>query len=504
MSNILSFSNWASADVLNENVQRAKKYLIDQYVEENGLSEVTPEDEVKALDIPIYKQIRELLKDNDGYVYAFVKFAIDHNAPFTAPNNGMSLTKLYSLIREYAGSLNTLPMSIEEYAMSTEPINGVDSFEALMDAFSKIELRKKHRWVIDKVNGTLRRSIKTMSPAEIDRLYKAAEIIDRVDSTIGEFEDPETGKKTNNQRLILIKSNAYSDGQVYLKALEDTAQGIFNSNIIDKIEEVKKVSPEASVIYADGRYLAIAVRTERAQRELFKIVHIAWCINDRGLWNNYGGKPDALQYNIFDFDKNINDKLYLVGNTVGFDGVLRNCHDRNDDPILKTSNWGNNLKQLGYPDELIESLTGSVVSEASIKPLVTGLGLNSSDLSTLLLTVIKASYSRDVESDPEIKKILSNIIKNQILNKLADDKIIEIYSKNGIFTPFSARVLNTLVPNISDSEKNQILEKNNMSINSLKKIVDHLGPEYNIQATSIVNNAEEIKEIIISGDKITE
>lgn len=510
MSNILSFSNWTSTGVLNEDISLAKKYLFNRYAEENGLSKLTPDDEAKALDIEIYKQIRELLRNNNGYVYAFVKFALDHNAPLTAPEGEPSLTLLYSLIRKHAGSLNTLPMSIQQYAVSTEPIDGLDSFIALVEAFRNmdrdLELRQhrnKYSWIINKVNSALRESIKKMSADELDRLYKAAEVIDEVDKLVGDFVDPESGKVTNNHHLILIKSNAYSDGQIYLQAVEDLAEGISNVDMLDKITEVKKVSPNASVIYFKYPYLVIAVRTEDAQKELFKIVAIPWCIN-RGHWNNYGGKPDALQYNIFDYSKNVNDRFHLIGNTVGFDGALRNCHDRNDDPINKTTNWAENLRQLGYPDDLINITTGSVVSEASLKSIITGLGLNISDLSTLLLTLIKASYNnKDIESDPGINKVILGIIKDNLLNRLSDDKILEVYSKNSVFTPFSARILNTLIPNMSDSEKNQILEKTNISINSLKKIVDHLGPEYNIRATSIVDDAEAIKEIIISGDTLT-
>jgi hypothetical protein len=564
MSNILSFSNWTSTNILNEDVKRAKKYLEELYkpADKTPISDqeeqspiVSREDQevdqsnmlIDTLPIEpeeaqneqpdnvnriskeeateLYDRIRELLKNNDGYVYAFLKFAIDHNIPMNAPEGKDSLNLLYSLIKKYASSLNQLPMSIEEYAMS-DTIRGVDSFEALMDDFGKFETRKKYKWVIDGVNAPLRNSIRELSktdPTLLDKLYTAAEQIDaydeknrpspeidpetgepKIDSATGKpvaLIDPVTGKQFIPQRArVLIKSNAFSDGLVYLKAVEDTAEGLSNPSVIKKIEEIEAVEPEAELIYSSDGYMVIAVRTEAAQKELFKLVATIWCLN-YGRWYEYGGLPDRVQYNIYNFNLPTNDRMHLVGNTIDFTGTLKNCHDRNDDPILKSSNPKENLEKHGYPADLINAMVDSIDREKIIKPFVTNVGIDSANPSAGLTSIIRSSYN--VNADSGFKGIMLKIINTQILGKLSEDQITEVYSKTGIFTPFSAMLFNTLMPNMTDSQKNQIIDRNNISINSLRKIVDHLGPEFNTRAASIVNDTEAIKEIIISGETIT-
>ena len=74
MNGVLSFAQWAKSSSINENVKDAKSYLIKRYADQHRIEEITPEVEQKAIDNKAYNQIRELLKGNDGYVYAFVKF----------------------------------------------------------------------------------------------------------------------------------------------------------------------------------------------------------------------------------------------------------------------------------------------------------------------------------------------------------------------------------------------------------------------------------------------
>ena len=128
MNGILTFKQWTGSIRLNENVKAAKQELIKRYVEQNKIEEITPEVEQKAVDNRAYNKIREIVKGNDGYVYAFLLFYLDHKASID------NLEELYNKIKSNAGALNTLPMTIEEYSKQ-ELVNGVNPFEALMDQF---------------------------------------------------------------------------------------------------------------------------------------------------------------------------------------------------------------------------------------------------------------------------------------------------------------------------------------------------------------------------------
>ena len=108
MNGILNFSQWSNTGELNENIKAAKRELVKRYAEKNRIEEITPEIEKKATDNKSYNRIREIVKGNDGYVYAFLLFYLDHEASFN------DLEELYSKIKDNAGSLNSLPMTIEE------------------------------------------------------------------------------------------------------------------------------------------------------------------------------------------------------------------------------------------------------------------------------------------------------------------------------------------------------------------------------------------------------
>lgn len=495
MSNVLSFSNWSKTDQLNENIQAAKSFLLKRNADRLGIevSEIPAEDQQKILNNPEYKAILELLKSNHGYVYPFVKFRFEHGASMD------QLRELYQKIKDNAGVLSTLPMTIEEYS-NQSLINNVPSIEALIDEFENIEVRRKHKWIIDKVNGDLRRSIKTLPLSQIDRLYKAAAIIDKADAEAGDFEDPETGKTTNNRISLLSKTNAFTDASKYIDWVEEYAQGVANSDVKAKIDELRNLEPEAGVVYNRGGYLVLSIRTERAQKALCSLG--AWCIN-RNMWSSYGGKSNALQINIFNFNKPLTDIMHLTGTTITDDRVT-NAHDKDNTNIVKSSNIKDHFLGLGYPSDLVDRIVSSISQEHAIKKLVTGLGIDTSDSKKLLASLIQTSYKLDAEPNDSIKNIIIKLVKDNLTNKLSEEQIIETYGKYGILSVTSARLANLLIPNMSPQNKDKLIEANDKIFDSLKSILLRVGNDYNTSLTSAILNEEKIKEILISGDTISD
>ena len=497
MNGILNFSQWSNTGELNENVKAAKSFLIKRYAEKHKIEEITPEVEHKAVDNKAYNKIREVLKGNDGYVYAFVKFHFDHGATIT------DLEELYSKIKENAGSLNSLPMTIEEYSKE-ETVNGVNPFEALMDQFNNIEERRKYRWIIDKVNGDLRRSIKSMLPETIDRLYKAAKLIDEADADAGDFTDPETGRVTNNRISLLVKSNAFKDGITYLKWVEEMAEGVANSELSGKVNALRALQPEAGILYNKGGYLAMSVRTEHAQKELCSVAN--WCIN-RGSWGSYGGQTNSLQYNIFNFNLPVTNPLHIVGTTINANGKVSTAHDKNDAHVLKDQDPYRHFIALGYPQDLANALVNSIETETMIKSIVTGLGINTSNPSELLASLVKSTYKIDLDVEENIRNIIVGIIRDQLSTKLSREAILELYMKFGVLSTFSARILNILLSNLSDDEKTKLLDNNDKLINDpgrgLKAILARTGRGAYPQLAKAVDSEEQIKDIITSGESIT-
>jgi hypothetical protein len=497
MNGLLNFSQWANSTVLNENVKAAKSYLIKRYAEKNKIEEITPEVEQKAVNNKAYNKIREVLKGNDGYVYAFVKFHFDHGATVS------DLEDLYAKIKENAGSLNTLPMTIEEYSKEVT-VNGVNPFEALMDQFNNIEERRKYKWIIDKVNGDLRRSIKNMAPEMIDRLYKAAKLIDEADEEAGDFTDPETGRTTNNRISLLVKSNAFKDGMTYLKWVEEMAEGVSNSELSSKVNALRTLQPEAGILYNKNGYLAMSVRTENAQKQLCSVAN--WCIN-RGSWGSYGGQTNALQFNIFNFNLPVTNPLHIVGTTIKEGGKVSTAHDKNDLYVLKDQDPYKHFIALGYPQDLANALVNSIEPETMIKSIVTGLGINTSNPSELLATLVKSTYKINLDVEESIRNIIVGIIRDQLSKKLSRESVLDVYMKFGVLSTFSARILNVLIPNLTDEERTKLLDNNDRILNDpgkgLKSILARVGRGSYPQLAKAIDSEEQIKEIIANGESIT-
>ena len=494
MSGILNFSQWANPVVLNENIKAAKAELIKRYAEKHRIEEITPEIEQKATEDRAYNKIREIVKNNDGYVYAFLLFWLDHEASFNA------LEELYAKIKDNAGSLNSLPMTIEEYSKQ-DRVNGVNSFLALMDQFHNIEERRKYRWIIDKVNGDLRRSIKSMSLENIDRLCQAAKLIDKADTDAGDFTDPETGKKTNNRISLLVKSNAFKDGLTYLTWVEEMADGVSNSELSSKVAALRSLQPEAGILYNSNGYLAMSIRTEHAQKELCSVAN--WCIN-RGSWGSYGGKTDALQFNIFNFNLPVTNPLHITGTTINGEGRISDSHDKNDTTIVKDSDPSTHFIKLGYPKDLVDAVVDTIPRETTIKNIVTGLKINSDSPINLLLTLVKSTYTVNLNVEAEVRKIILEIVKDQLSKKLSRGEVFDLFIKYGVLSTFSAKILNVLIPTLSDNEKDELLKVTNKIINDpvngFRAIISRFGRSKYPQLTAILDAETEVKDIVLSGD----
>jgi hypothetical protein len=498
MNGVLTFTQWTRSTRLNENVKAAKSFLIKRYAKKNKIEEITPEVEQKALavDQHAYNKIREILKGNDGYVYAFVKFHFDHFATYS------DLEELYATIKSNAGSLNLLPMSIEEYS-NQESINGVNPFESLQDEFRKINSRRAYKWVIDGVNGTLRRAIKqSFDINQLDRLYAAAKLIDDADEKAGLLPNAET----SNRRTLLIATKRYSNPIEYLGYVESSADGVSDTDISEKINAIRLIQPQAGILYYGNKRLVMSVRTETAQKELCKNVSL-WCINNNK-WSDYAGKhPDALQINIYDFNYQPTDNMFTTGTTIDENNRVYSSSNKSNDRIIKSSNPREHFSALGYPEDLVNAIMLNIPQEKKIKNIVTTLGIDATDPSDLLITLVKSTYNLNLDTEPEIQNIIIGIIKNKLSNKLSREEVIRLYMKFGVLSTFSARILNSVLPNLTDEERTKLLEVTDKILNDprvgFRAILSRSGRGEYPQLAKVLDSEEQIKDIIASGEAMT-
>ena len=504
MNGVLTFTQWTRSIRLNEHVQLAKRYLIKRYVEDHNIDNITPEVEQKALNIPAYDKIRTIVRPNDGYVFPFVKFHFDHNASLE------KLTLLYQLIKNNAGSLNTLPMTIEEYS-NQESVHGLNPIEALLDALRKIERRRKYRWVVDKVNSTLSKNIKaSLDEIELDRLYTAAELIDVADQKAGTTqEDEKAGNIPANSKsfrsTVLSASSRYTDPRIYLEYIEGFAEGASNIDIQEIVNKLDDAGPGAGLLYLKNKRLVMSTRTAQAQKEVCSIVS-NWCINDWA-WPSYAGKhPDALQINIFDFNLSVTDAMFVTGTTIDEHGRVYSSSDKNNRPgesIKKSNDPVQHFALLGYPNDLIQVIMKSMPTEIAIKRIITELKIETSDPLDLLLMLVKSSYDVDLDVAQNVQDVVISIIKDQLSKKLSRSAILELFYKYGVLSTFSARILNILIPDLTDSERTELLNANDKIFNDMRSIIRLNGPKLFPKIVDRLNHEEQIKNIINSGESIT-
>jgi hypothetical protein len=79
--------------------------------------------------------------------------------------------------------------------------------------------------------------------------------------------------------------------------------------------------------------------------------------------------------------------------------------------------------------------------------------------------------------------------------------------KFGVLSTFSARILNVLIPNLTDEERTKLLDNNDRILNDpgkgLKSILARVGRGSYPQLAKAIDSEEQIKEIIANGESIT-
>ena len=149
----------------------------------------------------------------------------------------------------------------------------------------------------------------------------------------------------------------------------------------------------------------------------------------------------------------------------------------------------------------------SMETEYTIKNIVADLGIDTSKPADLLSMLVKSTYKINLDVEENIRNIIVGIIRDQLSTKLSKSEVMELYMKFGVLSTFSAKILNVLVPNMTDEEKKKLLDNNDRMINDpgrgLKAILARMGRGAYPQLAKAVDTEEEIKDIISSGESIT-
>ena len=153
---LVNYKDFIGASKLNENVQQAKNFLKEKALlakkakvkkeEDREKVTLTQEEARRAESDPTFIKIRDMLRDNPGYVFTFVKFNVEDNVPFE------ELERTYLDIKEYRSVLHNLPMTIDKYA-DIEPSKDDkrNGFERLGDDIEKLKRQRIIKKWVDKL-----------------------------------------------------------------------------------------------------------------------------------------------------------------------------------------------------------------------------------------------------------------------------------------------------------------------------------------------------------------
>jgi hypothetical protein len=445
---------------INEStLNAAKSYMEKVYASENSIDpkELTPEQKVEALTNKGYQEIRKMLEEKNqfGYALPFVKFHFEQNIPIgkrypdikeidlgeslVQEANKIPIADLKTLLvvlSEKKNIVSRLPRQLAQYATS-EKIDNVPGFEALVDDIRTISREDGAKWLFTNLYQKQREEYRNATPEEKKDFVTAAYTL------------KDLGQSVSDRFMAKIrvhKDKSFSD---LMKEINKFLAGYSNVEMQKKMEEIASLVPQVGVLYFEDGYLALSVRTEEAQKKLFTVAN--WCIN-RGSWTSYAGKKGSkgLQINIFDYNRDLTDRLFLTGTTISYEGFkVTTSHDIADSPIKKSENPEAHFKALGYPQEavsaIIESLPGEIAIKQIIEDMNLGFGGGTTQLIKSLLSLEKGKVTGRV-SETIWQRIISSVADILTDGKhISKPKIIAHCKEHGLISKETISVFDSIM-----------------------------------------------------------
>jgi hypothetical protein len=438
-----------------ENVSQAKDYLLGIFSKKIGkrISEIPEEEKKRILSDPEWIQIRDLNAKTPNYTYLFTKFYFGENAPME------ELVSLHADLRKYNQNLKELPMPVEKYGkVEIDEDDRRPGYVRLIDDLLLVERKRALKDLYNEFTSTLKADFKTASD---DQIKKLTEITNSAkekgeecwDSMLGL--DPETGK---------YNLSAYKNLEDFIKFAENFISQYGKSTEGAFYKEIEELGSQVGVLYRDDNYLAVSIRTHKAQTELFG--DLGWCITRQlsSFWSYSGGK---IQINVFNFSLPMTDKYYATGMTVDSSMKVTDSADRYNKKLPKEgSNISTVMGEVGYPKKVIDGIVESIPAEISIRKSLeffhrweekstsgrSGIREIAESLVGIEKNIAKGeksgslgSYTITKEEWEKISGKVSKIIFEEMGLKRSD--FLDIFKENGIYSQPMWNVFDSVVGN---------------------------------------------------------
>lgn len=534
---IRSYSRFYDSKLIMENLEAARTYLRKRILEEEKKKD--PELKFSLADLktyqkgkregripvaermlavdsdPQFSKLREILKDNQGWLFSFTKFLFEDGATLE------ELQALINRIREKSPEDTKLLKPADSYAsISPNTTDRRTGYEHLIDDLNEVE---KHRITLNFIrmlpgDFVVKNENKSDFGKQVPSFKRAArEATGRQKEQIQEIaiafnglsEDPEIRKAllrvfaTNCLRYRTL-TEVISEAYVYIDASSKrTIQELLLQ--IDVANTKFGFANGAEIVLIKDDVVVFEVKSYQAN----KLINSATrhCIKDTySQWEFYvsGESNYNKQYYIWDFNKSPADELSIIGVTVEPKWEIRAAHKKNDSNFKsEIKGYVNNTLGIDFKKYFLPMSPSEV--EQKKKRVIANR-----EISTPGLNLEKAKQLIEDGADPNIKegKPLENAVKAGDY-ELASF-LIEKGAKPTIGKPMRwARNLDTIKLLVKNGAQldDRALDSSVEDVNAVKFFLDNgLDPNTNYSVAVVAairkSAAESLKLLLQAGGEL--
>jgi len=375
---LFRYNQFTNLQPLNENLDKSKKFLKDQYIikklatdlkfiddeldyklrhgEKKGLSknDFTPEQfneiRMKMRDVRLtdeqvrnlerneeFVKLRELLQPNIGYLYNFVYMYFVEGVPYE------EIERLYKLLVEHSGVIDRLPKKFDINFIDESipnPSNNHTNAELLSDELDRLGEYRKVKKIIDTLPPKLKKAANAATELQMEQLIEIADGFEKIEpeekkeivwkTFFGEmledrYETTRDGKPNPNFGKLVWRSRLFRfttmDNPLveFIRAAKQHLDASGSEGYSDRVEKINKVNDllgvkGCRVVFNESGIMIIEVNSYAANKMLN--AHCSHCIvNSESYWNQYLGEYN-IQYYIYNFNLSSTDNRWTIGVTM--------------------------------------------------------------------------------------------------------------------------------------------------------------------------------------------
>ena len=520
----MDFYELQKSSLILENIAAAKALLIKDYAEKQkkNVNEIPEEIKKSIWRDPKYQQILDLAKEgryhengeirssggpggskklpkNEGWIYLLTKLYVIDGCPWeelVSVDADGNPTGIYNMLSGLKSNLNELPLkNVDAYArIIPSKEDERPAYEVLGDDLREIQSKRKLKKIYDEFIPRMKEEFKKASASKDTSDKKLIEELELIALSLEKLKprvNPETGeteypfkewKKTTGMKYSDTPDNLkaypqFKDPKVAFKTLvRDSSDLVDNWNLgLDEYtEKIVALGLRAGIFYNKKGYLAMSARTPEAQRAVSGDTN--FCINNDSTFWSYG--DGSIQLNIINGNLPKANKKYLLGVTIKKDGVVKNCawktNTGSDRDFHRSGiNYAAFLKQLEYPQELIQEIIDKFDEEVTIKLSLEKFyreskSLTPNSLIKSLINIKQGIFNGVVSPDQwdQVSGIVSFIVREE--RGIPTSDFLKEFKLSGMYTVSAWEVFDYVVE--GDYTKKDMEEIKETTLSIIKEI----------------------------------